>query len=132
LTYDELQRLYRLCAGLPADVPNRARVAAAHVVLVLGLTGMRSGELAGLQVGDLITVPGRGLRLQRTVLASNGGGQLCVDTLKNRRSRTVLSSQSHALIDRRASGRTPIEWLFPAPAGGALRESNWKCSGRAQ
>jgi hypothetical protein len=34
-------------------------------------------------------VPGPGLRLSRAVLASNGGGELYVDTLKNKRARTV-------------------------------------------
>jgi hypothetical protein len=45
------------------------------------------GELAGLQVGDRVTLPGPGLRLSRAVLASNGGGVLYVDTLKNKRAR---------------------------------------------
>jgi hypothetical protein len=63
-------------AGLPTENPNHNRVASSELVLVLGLTGIRWGELAGVQVGDLVTVPGLGLRLQRTVLASNGGGQL--------------------------------------------------------
>jgi|tagenome__1003787_1003787.scaffolds.fasta_scaffold20976469_3 integrase len=129
LTYEELHDLYQLCAGLPAEVPTR--VTAAELVLVLGLTGMRWGELAGVQVGDLITVPGRGLRLQRTVLASNGGGELYVDTLKNPRSRTVpLVPELHPVIERRAKGRGATDWLFPAPAGGLLRESNWKRSVR--
>jgi hypothetical protein len=39
------------------------------LVTVLGLCGLRWGELAGLQVGDLVQVPGKGLRLQRAVLA---------------------------------------------------------------
>lgn len=75
----------------------------------------------------MITVPGRGLRLQRTVLASNGGGQLFVDSLKNRRSRTVpLVPELYPVVDRRAIGRAATDWLFPAPAGGPIRESNWK------
>jgi hypothetical protein len=83
--------------------------------------------LAGVQVGDLITVPGRGLRLQHTVLASNGGGQLYVDALKNRRARTVpLVAELHALVERRAAERSATDWLFAAPGGGPLRESSWK------
>ncbi|PPK92947.1 site-specific recombinase XerD [Kineococcus xinjiangensis] len=126
LTYDELHRLRALCAGPQGPVASNREVAA-ELVLVLGLTGMRWGELAGLHVGDLVTVPGRGLRLQRTVLASGGGGELYVDTLKNRRSRTVpLVEELHELVDRRAAGRAATDWLFPAPAGGPMRESNWK------
>ena len=52
------------------------------VIRVLALTGMRWGELAGLQVGDRIRVPGRGLRLQRAILASSDTGELYEDTLK--------------------------------------------------
>ena len=74
-----------------------------------------------------MTVPGRGLRLQRTVLASGGGGELFTDTLKNRRARTVpLVEELHELVDRRAAGKAATDWLFPAPAGGPMRESNWK------
>jgi integrase len=51
-----------------------------EVVPVLALAGLRWGELAGLQVGDRVSVPGPGLRLRRTVLASGGGGALYVDT----------------------------------------------------
>lgn len=127
LTYDELHRLYELCLG-PADkTPSQSRAKAAELVLVLGLTGLRWGELAGAQVGDLIKVPGRGLRLQRTVLASNGGGRLYIDTLKNRRARTIpLVPELHVLVDRRAAGRSATDWLFASPEGGPLRESNWK------
>jgi hypothetical protein len=57
------------------------------VVATLALAGLRWGELAGLQVGDRVSVPGPGLRLRRAVLASGGGGALYLDTLKNNRSR---------------------------------------------
>jgi len=52
-------------------------------VPVLALAGLRWGELAGLRVGDRVSVPGPGLRLRRTVLAS-GGGALYEDTLERR------------------------------------------------
>jgi integrase len=62
----------------------------ADLVRFLGLSGLRWGEAAGLQVGDVITVPGPGVRVQRAVLLASGtDGSLYVDTLKNRRSRTV-------------------------------------------
>ena len=61
----------------------------AELIYVLAMQGLRWGELAGLQVGDRVMVPGPGLRLSRAVLASNGGGELYVDTLKNKRARTV-------------------------------------------
>jgi integrase len=78
LTLAEPHALTAACAGPYRDV-----------VPVLALAGLRWGELAGLQVGDRVSVPGPGLRLSRAVLASGGGGALYVDTLKNHRARTV-------------------------------------------
>ena len=99
------------------------------VVPVLALAGLRWGELAGLQVGDRVSVPGPGLRLRRAVLASSGGGALYVDTLKNNRARTVpLVMDLVPIVDRWSEGKAPDAWLFDAPEGGPLRESNWKRS----
>jgi integrase len=118
LISDELRVLMEACKGRYRDV-----------VPVLALAGLRWGELAGLQVGDRISVPGSGLRLRRTVLASGGGGALYVDTLKNNRARTVpLVIDLVPIVDRWSSGKTPDAWLFEAPHGGPLRESNWKRS----
>ena len=118
LTLDELRTLTAACKGRYRDV-----------VPMLALAGLRWGELAGLQVGDRISVPGPGLRLRRAVLASGGGGALYVDTLKNNRSRTVpLVVDLVPIVDRWSAGKTPGAWLFSAPGGGPLRESNWKRS----
>jgi integrase len=120
LTLAELQALTTACAGPYRDV-----------VPVLALAGLRWGELAGLQVGDLVSVPGPGLRLSRAVLASEGGGALYLDTLKNNRARTVpLVAELVPIIDRWSAGKEPEAWLFAAPGGGPLRESNWKRSVR--
>ena len=99
------------------------------MVSVLALAGLRWGELAGLQVGDRVSVPGPGLRLSRAVLASGGGGALYVDTLKNNRARTVpLVNELVPIVDRWSAGKRPDAWLFDAPGGGPVRESNWKRS----
>ena len=118
LTLDDLHVLTAACIGPYRDV-----------VLVLALAGLRWGELAGLQVGDRISVPGPGFRLSRAVLASSGGGALYVDTLKNHRARTVpLVAELVPIVDRWSAGKAPDAWLFAAPEGGPLRESNWKRS----
>ena len=52
LTSEELRALMEACKGRYRDV-----------VPVLALAGLRWGELAGLQVGDLVSFPGPGLRL---------------------------------------------------------------------
>lgn len=120
LTVDELMELANVAQGRYADV-----------ILVLGLCGLRWGELAGLQVGDRIAVPGQGLRLQRAVLASSARGELYVDTLKGRRNRTVpLPPDVVPIIERWSRGKVPTAWLFEAPEGGPLSESNWRRSVR--
>ena len=64
-------------AGRPARCLHGAY---ADVVLVLGLGGLRWGEVAGLRVGDRVQVPGAGLRLQRAVLASSSKAGSCTWT----------------------------------------------------
>ncbi|TCM51411.1 phage integrase family protein [Kribbella sp. VKM Ac-2568] len=72
---------------------------------------------------------GRGLRLQRSVLASGGSGGLFVDTLKNKCGRTVpLVPALVPLVERWAEGKAHDAWLFEAPRGGMLSEGNWKRS----
>jgi integrase len=68
LDLDEVVALAQACRGPYAEL-----------VYVLAMQGLRWGELAGLQVGDRVKVPGPGLRLSRAVLASNGGGE-CTST----------------------------------------------------
>jgi integrase len=120
LATDELVALVAACRGRYAEL-----------VLVLAFQGLRWGELAGLQVGDRVLVPGPGLRLSRTVLASNGGGELYTDTLKSSRARTVpLVPLVVPIIERWSQGKAAKEWLFSAPEGGPLRETNWKRSVR--
>ena len=110
LTLEELRALMEACQGRYRDV-----------VPMLALAGLRLGELAGLQVGDRVSVPGPGLRLRRTVLASGGGGSLYVDTLKSNRGRTVpLVVDLVPIVDRWSAGKAPDAWLFEAPRGGSL------------
>src|SRR5215468_12530811 len=119
---DELRALTEACKGRYRDVVPVP-------VPVLALAGLRWGELAGLRVGDRVSVPGPGLRLRRAVLASGGGGALYVDTLKSNRARTVpLVLDLLPIVDRWSAGKAPDSWLFAAPQGGPLRESNWKRS----
>jgi integrase len=116
LTLAELDALAAACRGDYAET-----------VKVLALCGLRFGELAGLQAGDLVTVPGQGLRLSRAVLADSRTGKLYVDTLKAHRARTVpLPAEAAEIVARWARGRSTSEWVFPAPKGGPLGESNWR------
>jgi integrase len=50
-----------------------------------------------------------------------------LDTLKNYRARTALLVLDLVpIMDRWSEGKGPDAWLFAAPEGGPLRESNWK------
>ena len=54
-----------------------------------------------------------------------------VDTLKNKRARTVpLVPVVVPIVDRWSAGKSPGEWLVAASAGGPLRETNWQRSVR--
>ncbi|HET9826939.1 MAG TPA: site-specific integrase, partial [Nocardioidaceae bacterium] len=118
LPREEIDALVEACTGKYADV-----------VWVLALAGLRWAELAGLQVGDRVKVPGEGLRLQRTVMSSRDKGVLFEDTLKSNRSRTVpLVADLVPLVDKWSEGKDFGDWLFPAPKGGPLSEPNWKRS----
>lgn len=117
LALDELYALTSACRGELREV-----------VLVLGYTGLRWGELAGLQVGDTIAVPGPGLRLQRALLTGKGG-HVYLDSLKSHRARTVpLAGPTIDIIARRSGSRRATEWMFTSPTGAVLREGNWKRS----
>jgi integrase len=101
----------------------------ADVVRVLALAGLRWAELAGLQVGDRVKMPGEGLRLQRTVMSSRDKGALFEDTLESKRSRTVpLVADLVPVNDKWPQGKKLGDWLFPALKGGPLSEPNWKRS----
>lgn len=149
LTIAEVEDLVSACA-VPTDdegkptgrrgpdgkpIPNPY----ADLVKVLALGGMRWGEVAGLQVGDRVFVPGRGLRLQRAVLANSDTGELYEETLKGHRARTIpLVPDLVPIIDRWCEGKGPDDWIFTAPgrgsgpvarpAGSPLHERNWKRS----
>jgi integrase len=93
-------------------------------VLFLGLTGLRWSELVALQVGDLVQVPGRGVRVQR---ATTERGKLVTGEVKNYRVRTVpLVDELHPIVDRLIEGKARGELLFTSPSGHTLREANWR------
>ncbi len=104
----------------------------AEVSLVLGLTGVRFGELRGLRVRDLVSVPYPGLMVRRSVPQSGLTGAVIERaTTKSGRSRLVpLSDLVRPVVEEWASGREPHELLFPAPEGGYIHAQNWRRSVR--
>ena len=125
LTLHELLGLYR---------EQLERSPQADITLVLGLTGLRWGELAGLQVGDVSTTTDPAgncdmtLDVRRVVVYDGGGGTASLKPYpKGRRRRTVpVAAAAVPLIDARRKGRSAREPLFASPTGGLLHESNWR------
>jgi integrase len=97
------------------------------LVLVGAFGGLRIGELAGLQLGDID--PLRSLiRVRRT--ASDVGGEVIVGPPKTAKSiRTVVLPRSitEHLVEHvaRLEGPEPDAWIFPAPEGGPIRRTAW-------
>ena len=104
----------------------------AEITLVLGLTGVRFGELRGLRVRDLVSVPYAGLLVKRSVPQSGLTGAVIERaTTKSGRSRLVpLTDLVRPVVESWAEGRDPDDLLFPAPEGGYIHAQNWRRSVR--
>jgi integrase len=104
----------------------------ADITLVLALTGLRLGELRGLRVRDVVSVPYPGLVVKRSVPQSGRTGAVIErSTTKSGRSRVVpLSDRVRPVVEEWAAGREPYELLFRAPEGGYLHAQNWRRSVR--
>jgi len=87
---------------------------------VLGAVGLRIGEAAGLQVGD---VQGKRLHVKRQVTIGSGG--LLTGPPKHGRAREVPVPR-FVLELLPVEGRRPEEWLFGNRSGGPLHTANWR------
>jgi integrase len=99
----------------------------ADVVLVLGLTGIRWGELRGLRVRDVQHVPYPALRVSR----SWPDAQPVRNVTKGGGARTVpLAAELLPLIEQRSEGKAPEDVLFSTPAGTPYSGPNFKRDAR--
>ncbi|MDO5699719.1 MAG: site-specific integrase [Dermatophilus congolensis] len=100
----------------------------ADVTLVLGLTGVRLGELRGLRVRDVVDVPYPALIVRRSLPQSGRTGRVIQRTrTKGGRSRMVpLSDLVRPVIREWMQGKELDDLLFTAPEGGYLLTSNWR------
>ena len=119
-TLDELLALVDEHRELAGDL--------ADVTLILGLTGLRFGELRGLRVRDVTRVPYPALVVSRSLPQSGRTGKVIErSTTKSGRSRVVpLLSLALPAVEARAASREPDDLLFPAPHGGYLHAQNWR------
>lgn len=116
-TVSELRDLH---SHLRATIPDTD---AADIVLVLGLTGLRWGELSALRVRDVQMVPRPAFRVSR----SHPDGQTVRTVTKGGSARTVpLPAEVVDIVAPRLVGRSPGAPLFPNEAGHMRLLSNWK------
>jgi integrase len=96
----------------------------ADIVLILALTGIRWGELAGLTGRDIDT-SSRRLDINSTL--SETHGKLELGSPKNNTRRSVPYP---AMLDDafrlRCAGKDPGDFVFQSPKGGRLRNSNFR------
>ncbi len=95
----------------------------ADIALVLGLTGLRWGELVSLRVRDVQQLPYPALRVSR----SKPDGEPVRSITKGGKSRTVpLTDNAAAIILPLLTARKPDELVFPSATGSFRSGNNWK------
>lgn len=95
----------------------------ADIALILGLTGMRWGELVALRVRDVQQLPYPALRVTR----SKPDGEPVRMITKGGKARTVpLTDDAAAIIVPLLKGRTPDALVFPSATDSWRSGNNWK------
>lgn len=113
LTHGEVEKL---AGELPAPYDL--------LVVVLAYTGLRFGEASALRVASVDLARAR-LVVDRALTELRG--KISEGTTKTHRSRTVpIPRVLRGRLADYIQGRDPGEWLFPAPGGGPLRNSNFR------
>lgn len=94
------------------------------VVLFLAYTGLRWGEMAALRVSDL-DILRRRVNVAQAV--TEVGRERIYGTPKNHGRRSVPFPAFMAeMLARDCEGKRPGDFVFTAPAGGALSNQNWR------
>jgi integrase len=133
----------------PGEIPGAGDVAAlaaaagargwVHELMVClaAYSGLRWGELAALTAGQ-VDVAGRRVAVDRKVVEVRG--RLFVEDPKNRKRRRTIyprrtpggwplagqvARRAAEVVAGQAAGRDPMGLMFPAPAGGYWRSSNF-------
>ena len=115
LTVDELREVVDSLATHSIEL--------SEIALVLGLTGLRWGELVALRVRDVVVVPIPALRVSR----SAPDGHAVRSQTKSGRARTVpLTAELVSILVRRTHGKDPDDLVFTSGEGHRLNGSNWR------
>ncbi|KAA9154754.1 site-specific integrase [Microbacterium lushaniae] len=106
-----------------AAMAERTNQTNADILLVLGLTGLRWGELSALRVRDVHELPYAALRPSR----SKSDGAPLRNVTKGGQPRTVpMSDDVAAIVFPLIEGRGPNDLVFPSTVGSFRAENNWK------
>ncbi len=100
----------------------------ADITLFLALTGLRLGELRGLRVKDVVSVPYPADRRPAVSAAvrPHRRAHRAVDHEGGRSRLVPLSDLVRPVVAEWARGRGPEDLRFPAPGGGYLTAQNWR------
>jgi integrase len=123
LTRAQLMQLADACAA-PARPGGSARPMYRTLVLVLGTTGIRWGEMAGLTPADVDPLR-RVIHVRRSVTEVNGTPVTSLPKNGKRREVPLLEVAREGLIDLMA-GRSKDEPIFASPEGARIRSSNFR------
>lgn len=123
LTAVEVAKLVELC---DAATPEDSRAAKqGDVVLILAYTGLRFGELTGLNVED-VDLHARRIRIRRSITQLSG--RLIEGPPKSRAGRRSVPFPERLvpILKRRIQGRPTGEPAIMSPTGSRLGLENWK------
>ena len=101
----------------------------ADVTLILGLTGLRWGELVALRPCDRITTTTGGpmVHVRRSIVRARGEGPPTIKSTKTGTDRLVpLTARADAIVQAWADGKARDALLVPGPDGGPLRPSTFR------
>jgi integrase len=113
------EEFWSVHAALVAEAGERR----ADIALVMGLTGLRPGELTALRVRDVQRASVPAFRVSR----SKTDGQALRHTTKGGKPRNVpLVADAWAVVEPLLEHRHPDDLLFPNSRGGFLSLHNWR------
>jgi len=110
---------------MPGSPGEKAGLKQGDVVLILAYTGLRFGELTGLNVED-VDLQARRIRVRRSITQLSG--QLLEGPPKSRAGRrsVPIPERLVPILQRRTQGRTAGEPAIMSPKGARLGLENWK------
>lgn len=95
------------------------------LVRVAAYCGLRWGEVAALQVGD-VDLEARRLRVQRAQVEVSGRVEVKPPKSRHGNRRVPIPARLVDELREAVVGRQPTELLFTSPQGARLRVSNWR------